>query len=182
MLLAHITTFWCKVYLLTDNTIDKDSAVWHNAERVDNVIQKLDERYISCERPPLEQNWFDQFSDLVFGCFLLMWHCFLLMVWASHQILACRIARGPLWGPLAGLYAKIWWLSQMSSIVTPRHDLSWMTDMVTAQKTGSRVPRTPKNQIWKVVWPVFRFLYLAMQCIYAIFVKQEVLGAMHPSF
>ena len=28
--------------------------------------------------------------------------------------------------------------------------------MVTAQKTGSRVPRTPKNQIWKLVKPLFR--------------------------
>ena len=90
------------------------------------------------------------------------------MVWASQQILACRIARGPLRGPLAGLYAKICWLSQMSSIVTPRRDLSWMTDMVTAKKTGSMVPKTPKKQIWKVVWPVFRFLYLVMQHIYVI--------------
>ena len=40
-------------------------------------------------------------------------------------------AKGPLQGPLAGAYANIFWLSQTSSIVTPRCDLSWTTDMVT---------------------------------------------------
>ena len=62
-----------------------------------------------------------------------------LMVWASQKIFACAIARGPLQGPLAGAYAKMFWLSQTSSIVTPRRDLRWTTDMVT-------------NHVWLQVW------------------------------